>query len=121
MNTLYIFDIGPEVSRVIDFILKEDAGDFIPDEVWRLDGIVGGIEEVRLERSGGDGELEIASCLHVCVADGAAPHFESIGRHAVFGGGLFVFAVVGFVEAMGPGVAVVPVEGTVDWEKGVVG
>lgn len=40
MNTLYVFDICAEISRMIDLVLKQDAGDLIPDEVGRLHRIV---------------------------------------------------------------------------------
>ena len=39
MYALYIFSIRTEISRVIDFILEEDTGNFIPDEIRGLDAV----------------------------------------------------------------------------------
>lgn len=97
---------------MINLILKQDPRDFVTDELCRLDRVVAIVQIVVLQRAGCDSELEVSAGFHVGVADGAAPHLERVGEHAVFGGGLLVFAVVGFVEALRPGVAVVPVEGT---------
>lgn len=85
MYPLDILYIRPKIRRMVDFILKEDAGDFVSDEVCGLDGVVGGIEEIGLERAGCDGELEVAASFHICVADGAAPHLDGVGGHGIFG------------------------------------
>lgn len=63
----------------------------------------------------------LENMLTVGVAGCAAPELEGVGREGVFGGGFLVFAVEGFVEAVGPGVAVVPVEVAGDGEEGVEG
>lgn len=40
MDSLDVFNIGTEISRVIDFVFKQDARDFVLDEVcWMVDVI----------------------------------------------------------------------------------
>ncbi len=57
MDSLDILDVVAKVRCVIYFVLEQDARDFVADEVGRLDGVVVGVEEIGLERSGSDGEL----------------------------------------------------------------
>ena len=44
------------------------------------------------------------------VVGGLGPHEQGVDVHGVFRGGFLVFAVAGFEEAVGPRVAVIPVE-----------
>lgn len=110
MDALDVFWVGAEVGGVVDFVLEEDPGDAVGREVGWLDCVGGGVEEVVLETSRGDRQLEVAAGFQVRVTDGSTPEFQRVGGHRVFGGRLFVFAVEGFVEAVCPGVAVIPVE-----------
>lgn len=97
MDALDVLDVGAEVGRVVDLVLEEDAGDFVCRDLAWLNRVVGGVEEVVLERARGNGELQVSAGLEVGVADCAAPELQGIGRHRVFGGGFFVLAVSGLV------------------------
>ena len=57
-----------------------------------------------------------APSFHVLVARDRTPHFESIRVHGVLRAGLLVFAVERVEEAVGPAVAVKPVEAPPDGE-----
>lgn len=65
MDALDVLDVGAEVCRVVDLVLEQDAGHFVADEICGLDGVVGLVEEVILERARGDCELEVAAGFHV--------------------------------------------------------
>lgn len=99
---------------MVDFVLKHNARNLITDEIGRLNGVGGGVEEVVLERACRDGQLEVATSFQIGVTGGGTPHLERVGRHGVFGGGFLVFAVGIVCDTVGPGVAMVPVEVTVD-------
>lgn len=64
--------------------------------------------------------MEIAASFHIAVSDRASPHLDRIRGHAVFGRGLLVFAIEGFVQAVCPGMPVVPVEHPAHREKRVL-
>lgn len=102
MDAFDVLCVSAEVRRVVDLVLEQNAGDFVGDEVWWLDCVGGGVEEVVLEGADSDCELQVSAGFEVGVADCMAPEFEGVGGHGIFGGGLFVFAVEGFVEAVGP-------------------
>jgi len=55
VDALDVFWVGAEVGGVVDFVLEQDPGDAIGREVGRLDCVGGGVEEVVLETSRGDG------------------------------------------------------------------
>lgn len=61
MDALDVLDFGAKVGRMVDLVLKEDAGDFVADEVGRLDRVGFRVEVVVVERAGLDGEDEVAS------------------------------------------------------------
>lgn len=116
MYTLYVFDIRPKVSRMIDFILKHYTAHFIGQDEGVLYAIRGFVEEVGLEGACDDGELKVSTRFHVFITDCVTPHFEGVEGHVIFGGGFFVFTVKGLVEAVSPGVAVVEIKGARDGE-----
>lgn len=97
MDALDILDVRAEVCRVIDFVLEQDARDFIPNKIRRLHSIITRIQEIILQRSSSDGELEVATGFHISIANSSPPHLDSVSRHAIFGRRFLVFAVVGFV------------------------
>ena len=97
MDALDVLDVGAEVGRVVDLVLEKNAGDFVWGDLAWFNRVVGGVEEVVLERARGDCELQVSAGFEVGVADCAAPELQGIGRHGVFGGGFFVFAVGGLV------------------------
>ena len=110
MNPLDVLDVVAKVRRVIRFILEEDTDGFVADEFGRLDAVVVGHEVVVLEAPGLDGQHEVSARFHARVASGFPPHFDGVARHAVFAAGFLVFAVGTLEKAVGPGVAVVPIE-----------
>lgn len=61
VDTLDILDVGAEVGRVIDLVLKQDAGHAVADEVGWLDRIVIGVEVVVLQRPRENGQLQVSS------------------------------------------------------------
>jgi hypothetical protein len=97
VDALDVLDVGAEVGRMIDLVLEEDARNFVWGNLAWLNRVVGGVEEVVLERARGDCELQVSACFEVGIADCAAPELEGIGRHGIFGGGFFVLAVGGLV------------------------
>lgn len=61
VNTLDILNVGAEVGRVIDLVLKQDAGYAVGDEVGGLDSIVVGVEVVVLQGPRENGQLQVSS------------------------------------------------------------
>lgn len=55
MDPLDVLGVRAEVRGVVDFILEEDAGDFVADDVWGFDGVGSGVEVVFLQGAGCDG------------------------------------------------------------------
>lgn len=97
MDALDVLDIGAEVGRVVDLVLEENARDFVCGDLSRFNRVVGGVEEVVLERARGDCELQVSAGFEVGVADCSAPELQGIRRHGVFGGRFFILAVGGLV------------------------
>lgn len=57
MNSLNELRISAKIRRMIDLVLEQDTGDFIPDEICGLNGVVALVEVVVLDSSCGDSEL----------------------------------------------------------------
>lgn len=85
MDTLDELDISAKVGRVVNLVLKEDAGHLVADKLGWLHGVVALVEVVVLEGAGDDGELEVASRREHTVARSVTPHLEGVGVHHVFG------------------------------------
>ena len=92
VDPLDVLVVGAKVRRVVDFVLEQDAGVFVADEVCGLVRVGGFEEEVVLESTFLDGQHQIPAGFHGRVADGAAPHFEGITEQGVFGRGFLVLS-----------------------------
>jgi len=121
VDALYILGVRSEISGMIDLIFKQNSRYFVANEVGRLDGIVGGVEKVGLQRTSSDGKLQISASLHVCISDGPAPHLDSIGMHGIFRRGFFVLSVKGFIQTMRPTMTMIPIEHPADGEVVICG
>lgn len=79
MDALDVLDVGAEVRRMVDLVLEQDAGDFVWSDFAGFNRVVGGVEEVVLQRARGDCELQVSAGFEVGVADCAAPELQRIG------------------------------------------
>lgn len=114
MDALDVLLLVAEEGDVVDLVLEQNAGHLVGGELLGLDlraGGGGGVEVVRLERAAEERELQGGPLVQRLVVGRLGPHQQRVDVHGVFRGGLLVFAVAGFVQPVGPGVAVVPVEG----------
>ncbi len=121
MDALDILGIGAKVRDVVDFVLEQDAGDFVADEVGRLVRVGALEQEIVAQRALHHRQHQVAARLHVGIAGRFAPHLHRVREQSVLGRGFLVLAVGGVEEAFGPGVAVEPVERAREGEVLVVG
>lgn len=120
MDTLDLLSFGTEVGYVVDFVFKENAGDFVAYEAWWVVLVVCREEVVVFEGALLDGELESGSAGHGRVSDNFAPELDGVVGEGIFGATFLVFAVRTFEEAFGPAVAVKPVKSSRDREVLIV-
>ena len=121
VDALDVFGVIAKVRGMVHFVLEEDAGVFVPDEVGRLVDIVRFEQEVVPKRALLHRQHQVPAGFHGGVAGDAAPHLHGVAEEGVFGGGFLVLAVGAGEEALGPRVAVVPVEAAGDGEERVRG
>jgi len=119
MDPMDILLIESKVRCMVDFILKQDPGYFILDEGLGLNSVLVVEKEVGVETALHDAEHEEGTAFHCSVTGDEPPEPLRVGVVVVFGGGFLVFAVTGFEDTFGPGVAMPPVEAAGDGEVGV--
>lgn len=78
------------------------SGDFIPDKVRRLVLVAFLHQKVTLQGPPGDGQNGDGQIDQAGLAADAAPELDGVGRHVVFRAALFVLAVRGGKEPLGP-------------------
>lgn len=116
MDALDILYVGTKVRSVMDLILKENPRNFVANEILRLHSVIARIQEVLGDRTGDNRELKVSSGLKIGIADCFTPHLQAVCETSVFGTAFLIFAIGRFEEALGPRMAIVPIESSGDWE-----